>query len=100
MFDGPKLPLGRKAPYDPGHAAERRFRVEIKPGGATSTDYSDVLAGARRRRETRRTETRGTEPGHAGRSYARALGRPGCNMCFTLYYLFLRAGHIAAANEN
>jgi hypothetical protein len=22
------------------------------------------------------------------------------NMCFTLYYLFLRAGHIAAANEN
>lgn len=22
------------------------------------------------------------------------------NICFTLYYLFLRAGHIAAANEN
>jgi hypothetical protein len=22
------------------------------------------------------------------------------NMCFTLYYLFLRSGHIAAANEN
>ena len=22
------------------------------------------------------------------------------NMCFTLYYLFLRTGHIAAANEN
>src|SRR6266446_4582856 len=52
MFDGPKLPLGRKAPYDPGHAAHRRYRVQIKPAGATPIDYSDVLAGARQRRET------------------------------------------------